>query len=195
MDVFLNDQDHHAYLWLLDREARRYDLTIWAYCLMPNHVHVIAVPATRYGLARPFGRAHQQYARRTNRREGWRGHLWQQRFYSCPMDEIHAHHAIRYVLLNPVRAGLVERAEDWPYSSARAHLFGIEDRVIDPSPVASRIDDWVEYLRVPLAPEDDLIRRCSRTGRPLGSDRFIEGLERQTGRQLKPCAPGRRRKH
>ena len=102
----------------------RYRVQVWAYCLMPNHVHLIAVPASSDGLRGAIGEAHRRYTTVINRREGWRGHLWQGRFASYVMDDRYTLAAARYVELNPVRAGLVARAEDYPCSSARAHLLG-----------------------------------------------------------------------
>ncbi len=120
----------------------------------------------------PLGKRHRRYALVTNRRQGWRGHLWQERFASCPMDEAHLAAAIRYVLLNPVRAGLVGAATDWPHSSARAHIWGESDSLVNPLPVARRIFDWSEYLRVDNDdPTTELIRRHSRIGHPLGDPR------------------------
>lgn len=192
MDVFFSASDYRSYAWTLARQAERHGLAIWAYCLMPNHIHMIAIPSCRQGLSLPFGRAHRRYAEEINQREGWSGHLWQERFGSCVMDEPHLLAAIRYVLLNPVRAGLTRTAEAWPYSSARAHVLGSPDLLIDPRPVADRIDDWRAYLNAEETEvEDELIRKHSRLGRPLGSDAFIEGLEKRTGRSLRPRPRGR----
>jgi putative transposase len=111
---------------------------------------------------------HQRYAWRLHRREQWTGHLWQQRFYSCPLDETYLLRAVRYVLLNPVRAGLVERAEDWPLSSLRSHLGAGRDELVDPEPLDHRIEDWTALLREPpSAAELESIRRRTRYGRAL----------------------------
>lgn len=196
MQVFFSKADYNAYRTLLRRRARRHALEIWAYCLMPNHVHLIAVPSSPTGLAQPLGQAHQWYARYLNLRRGWTGHLWQERFASYPMDEPHALAAIRYVLLNPVRAGFAQTATDWPHSSARAQILGEPDPLVSGSPNLGRIADWNAYLsqRQCARKEAEAIRRHGRVGRPLGSDGFIDQLEEVTGRRLRPLKVGRKPK-
>ena len=195
MRVFFTDGDYRAYKELLGSMCARYCLDIWAFCLMPNHVHLIGAPATQDGLARPIGETHRRYALKINQRNGWVGHLWQERFSSFPMDEPHLVAAIRYVLLNPVRAGLADRAIDWPHSSARAHLAGRTDGLVRVSPAAERIDDWYALLAddAPVT-ELETLRRHSRVGRPLGSNAFVCELEHQAGRRLRPCKAGRKPK-
>ena len=195
MRVFFSNGDYRAYKVFLTRMCQRYHLDIWAFCLMPNHVHLIAVPATPDGLARPLGEAHRQYARMINRRHGWVGHLWQERFSSFPMDEAHLIKAIRYVLLNPVRAGFVGSAVDWPHSSARAHLAGRTDGLVRVLPAAERIDDWDAFLTHDgPSTELETLRRHGRVGRPLGSEAFVRELEHLAGRRLRPCKVGRKPK-
>lgn len=169
-------------------------MEIWTYCLMPNHVHLLAVPETPSGLARPIGEAHRRYALAINKRQGWSGHLWQERFASFPMSEAHLLAAARYVLLNPVRAGLAEKVLDWPHSSARAHLFGAPDPLVTTEPLAARIEDWASFLSAPDPDEAATIRLHSRTGRPLGSPAFVDLLERSLDRRLRPMKRGPRRK-
>ena len=118
--------------------CRKWQVEIWAWCLMPNHVHLIAVPKNEEGLARAIGEAHRRYTRRINSREGWRGHLWQERFASFPMDENYLLVATRYVEMNPVRAGMVHAPEDYRWSSARAHLEGQDDQLVKVAPLLER---------------------------------------------------------
>ena len=191
MQVFFSDDDYCAYRAIMVHQARRYRLQVWAYCLMPNHVHLIATPETAQGLALPIGHAHRRFALKINRRERWAGHLWQERFSSFPMDEIHLLAAVRYVLLNPVRAGLVDRVEDWPYSSARTHLGDVADPLVFIEPMASRIEDWQSFLDSARSQEMlQAIRSHSNTGRPLGSDKFVRELEQKLGRRLRPRSSG-----
>jgi len=191
MRVFFSAADYRHYRRLLAAMARRYELGIWAYCLMPNHVHLVGVPSTETRLARPIGEAHRRYALAINRRQGWTGHLWQERFASFPMDEVHLLAAVRYILLNPVRAGLVQHPAEWAYSSARAHLDGEPDPLVDTGPLARRVDDWRSYLTAQLADEEvHSLRQHTSTGRPLGSDAFVEQLEVLTGRRLRRRPPG-----
>lgn len=117
--VFFSHDDYRTYRTLLAGACRVARTQVWAYCFMPNHVHLILVPSHVDGLRQALGEAHRRYTRRINLREGWRGHLWQERFHSFPMDDAHLVAAARYVELNPVCAGLVQRAADWPWSSAR----------------------------------------------------------------------------
>lgn len=192
MRVFFSDDDYRRYAELLTARAQRYALAIWAYCLMPNHVHLIAVPSDEHGLARPLARTHRRYALEINRRQGWTGHLWQERFASFPMDEAHLLAAMRYVLMNPVRAGLVREAVDWPHSSARAQLQGHPDGLVDCRPGAERVDDWQTFLRHGTDETTETIRLHGRIGRPLGSERFIDQVEVSTGRSLRPRRAGRK---
>jgi putative transposase len=195
LETFFGEADYRAYLDLMAEYCAAADVAVWAYCLMPNHVHLILVPQDADGLRRALGEAHRRYTRRINFREGWRGHLWQERFHSFAMDEGHLLAAARYVELNPVRAGLARRARDWRWSSARAHLAGRDDGLVAVAPLLELVPDWRGFLAGGLA-EDALeaIRRHARTGRPLGSAAFLEGLEARLGRALRPGKRGRKPK-
>ena len=191
METFFCDDDYAEYRKLLAEWCARFEVAIWAYCLMPNHVHLVAVPERPEGLSHALGEAHRRYTRYVNFREGWRGHLWQERFASYVMDERHLLAALRYVELNPVRAGLVLRPGDYRWSSARAHLDGKDDGLVKVEPMLSYIGDWAEYLALDLdEAEAAALRRHQRTGRPLGSADFIAGLETTLGRFLRKRKPG-----
>ncbi len=193
--VFFSDADYQAYRALVAEHCAAAGVAVWGYCLMPNHVHLILVPEDEGALRRALGEAHRRYTRRVNLREDWRGYLWQGRFASFVMDEPHLLAAARYVELNPLRAGLVRRAQDWPWSSARAHLAGKDDALVAAAPLRALVPDWRAFLAEGLG-EDDLeaLRRHARTGRPLGSERFVEGLEARLGRPLRPRKRGRKPK-
>ncbi len=189
--VFFSAQDYQCYLDLMANSCADIGTDCWAYCLMPNHVHLILVPQHENGLRGALSEAHRQYTRMINFRQGWRGHLWQERFHSFPMDDSHVHAAVRYVELNPVRAGLVSNVGEWPWSSARAHLTGQDDRLVKAAPMLKRVDDWQRYLnKDDPEPTVDRLRKHTRTGRPLGGDSFIDAAERMTGRTLRPVRPG-----
>lgn len=189
--TFFSDQDYQAYKDLVVKHCSEAGVAVWAYCLMPNHVHLILVPETADGLQKGLGEAHRRYTRRINFRESWRGYLWQGRFASFPLDEAHLHSAGRYVELNPVRAGLTGRPQDWFWSSARAHLRARDDGLVSVAPMLKMIADWPAYLRAGLREsEREALRHHERTGRPLGSAGFIAGLEAQLGRRLKKRKPG-----
>jgi len=163
--TFFSDADYGLYLGLLRYWCRKSGTALWAWCLMPNHVHLVLVPAHPGGLREALAPAHRRYAWEINQREGWRGHLWQGRFASFPMDEAHLHACLRYVELNPVRAGLVDRPEDWRWSSARAHL-GLDGDRADMAPVRDRIGDWRGFLDAGLPDSDrEAIRIAEWTGR------------------------------
>jgi putative transposase len=178
--VFFADADYRLYLALLARRATPAGVEVLAYCLMPNHVHLLVVPATAEALARLFRSLHSHYAELVNAREGWTGHLWQQRFQSFPMDARHLRAALFYVLLNPVRAGLVEEATSWAWSSARAHAGFGRDPVLGSRalPFSPRHDDGL------LATALTSLRAASRLSRPLGSASFLEEIELRLGRTL-----------
>jgi len=191
--VFFNDDDYRVYLSLVGRAARAAGVEIWAFCLMPNHVHFILTPTTTDGLRRTFGAAHKQYAGRINARHGWSGHLWQDRFFSTPMDERHVSAALRYVAMNPVEAGLVARPQDWRWSSVHTHLLAREGGFVAVEPVLSRTGNFLAFL----GQEADLpatagLVAAEATGRPVGGDEWIKGLEAQTGRALAPAKRGRK---
>lgn len=193
--TFFHDGDYRLYLRLLAEWCEHHEVAIWAWCLMPNHVHLVAVPSRPEALAAAFGEAHRRYSRHINQRHDWRGFLWQGRFSSCPMDERHLLMAVRYVELNPVRAGLVARPELWPWSSVHAHLRGSGDGLCTLAPMRDRIADWPTFLGAGLSDDDlEALRVHARTGRPLGDDAFVERLEAETGRLLRPARGGRPRR-
>lgn len=184
--VFFTTEDKERYLSLFLEFSRRWGLDIGAYCLMDNHVHFMAVPRHADSLARTMGVTQMRYAQLVNKHQGWRGHLWASRFFSTPLDSNHFQAAVRYIELNPVRAGLVERAEDYYWSSARAHiqrqnnlllskdaLFGLEDLV----------GDWSNWLSEGNTDTElEMLRKCTRTGRPCGSKSFVSIVKKVTGR-------------
>jgi putative transposase len=189
--VFFSDDDYAAYRALLAEGCRAAGVAVWAYCLMPNHVHLILVPRDEDGLRAALGETHRRYTRHVNFREGWRGYLWQGRFASCPMDERHLLAGARYVELNPVRARLTARPEEWPWSSARAHLAGRDDGLAAVKPLLALAPDWAGFLAGGLSDaERDTIRAGERTGRPLGAEKFTARLERRLGRTLARRKPG-----
>ncbi|MHC4169412.1 MAG: transposase [Planctomycetota bacterium] len=191
--TFFNEDDYSAYLELMAEWCGRCGVAVWAYCLMPNHVHLIVVPKSEDGLRRGIGEAHRRYSRRINFREGWRGHLWQGRFASFPMDGRHLMLAARYVELNPVRAKLCRAPWRWRWSSAAAHVAGRNDGLVNVRPLLKRVDDWRDYLTAGLEPEQaELLRRHERTGRPLGGTAFLKRLETKLGRVLRKKIPGRK---
>ncbi len=189
--VFFSDGDYQVYKELLAEGCKAAGVEVWAYCLMPNHVHLILKPRDGDGLRAALGEAHRRYTRHVNLREGWRGYLWQGRFASFPMDDTYLIACARYVETNPVRARLVRQARDWRWSSARAHLSGRDDGLVSVAPLMKRIDDWRAFLAA--GPSDEAleaIRKSEHTGRPLGKAAFVERLEARLGRTLARQKPG-----
>jgi len=195
MDVFDSDEDRLAYLGFLSEEANRFGLDILAWCLMTNHVHFVAVPHTEASLARGFGEAHRRYTRMKNFAQGVRGYLFQGRFSSSVLDENHLLAAVRYVELNPVRAGMVTCAWEYPWSSAGFHTETREsDQLVKDRTLSGLITDWKDFLLGEMTDKIDQLRLATQTGRPAGDDLFIAKIEDIMGRDLSKGMPGRPRK-
>ena len=192
MQTFFEDGDYALYPDLLAEAAERAGSEIWCYCLMPNHVHVIVVPSDEDGLRRTFADAHRRYTGFINARNRWTGHLWQGSFGAVVMDEEHLGHAIRYVSLNPVRARLVDRPQDWQWSSVRAHLAGEDDRLVRVAPALERYGSFDSFLGASDESSEAWrsLRKSETSGRPLGSAAWIAALETRTGRTLAPQMRG-----
>jgi len=180
--TFFFERDYRAYLKLIAEAKERAGVEIWAYCLMPNHVHLVAVPTEKNSLALLFRYAHSRYTRRINIRENWVGHLWQERFHSAVMDEQHLLAAIRYVELNPVRAGLCDSATEWAWSSVHAHKSGVDQGIVTVAPMLSMVSDWDRYLEIVDSKHTiERIRTYSRSGRPIGDEAFLEQIANGDG--------------
>lgn len=196
-DVFFVDDDRKAYLSLLKRYSALHGLRVLAYCLMTNHVHIVALPFRADSLAKGIGGMHLVYTQYINRLYQRSGHLWQNRFHSCPLDDEHMWYALRYVDQNPVRAGMVSDPGKYPWSSATAHVSGEDgSQLIDMRTwreMAVSVD-WQAVLSQPQS-QDQLarLRYGISRGRPLGSDSFVSKLEITLGRRLRPLPEGRPR--
>ncbi|HXB70876.1 MAG TPA: transposase [Candidatus Acidoferrales bacterium] len=193
--VFFDDTDRAIYLSLLARHAGKNGVRIAGYCLMNTHVHLLAIPESEKGLARSFGWTHNDYARWFNMRRGRSGHLWQNRFYSCPLDEHHQWEALRYVEMNPVRAEMVAEASDWPWSSAAFHTGAADPTgIVDSADWRARWSPqtWREVLSqgVENGALWERIREATGTGRPAANDDFIRRLEAESNRRLRPRKRG-----
>ena len=191
--LFFDDGDRRAYLRLLAAALERHGTSCLGWCLMDNHVHLILLPACADGLRAPLASAHTAYAQRVNRSRQLSGHLFQGRFASYFMDDAHLMVAARYVENNPVTAGAVDRAEAWPWSSARAHVGGRSDGLTDVAALARHVPDWRAMLARGLEAGDEAerIERALRTGRPLGSPAWRRTLAATFGIPLDPPVRGR----
>lgn len=198
-DVFFRENDRDVYMDSFTKHAERQGLRVLGYCLMTNHVHFIVVPEELTSLARVFGGVHSDYARYANLVNSGCGHLWQARFYSCPLDKAHTWTALAYVERNPVRAGMVEDACAYKWSSAKTHCEELPSRIAIDETAWREIYDreqWREVLRSGVGEQAfrERLRQATTGGFPLGSDEFIEEVGSLVGRDLKSRPAGRPKK-
>ena len=192
--ILADAADRLTYLELLRQYSELHQLSLLGYCLMSNHTHLIAVPRTAQALAQTLKHTHGRYASYWNARQCSSGHVWQGRFYSCPLDESHLWSALRYAELNPVRAGMVPVAELWPWSSASAHCGTSSETMLAMDLWRQRwtTAKWTEFLAAGESQTDlAALRQCTHTGRPLGTTDFVASLEQSTLRSLAPRMGGR----
>jgi putative transposase len=196
--VFFSDVDRRVYLELLQHSARQFRMRLLGYCLMSNHVHWIVIPSQPDSLAKAFGDAHGRYAHYANALRNRSGHFWQNRFFSCALETSHLWAALRYVERNPLRAGLVAAAEEWPWSSAAARTGSVSwpDWLdVGDWRATFTAEDWRSYLGSAELTEAELrLRINTYTGRPAGSAAFLARAEATLCRRLEPRKGGRPRK-
>ena len=195
--VFFDNEDRQTYLNLLGKYAKKFSLQIWAYCLMDNHIHLLAVPEKENSLSRGVGLTNQVYTQYLNRKLNQSGRIWQNRFYSCIVeDNDYLWTVARYIECNPLKINSVVKAEDYCWSSARAHMTGSEDTLLhEPSWLNSQ--DRVRYANFIDQSNDDaekILRATTCTGRPFGSESFIDSIEYLLNCTLRPKKPGRPKK-
>lgn len=193
-NVFFRDSDYELYIDLMAEWCGQCGVEIWAYCLMTNHIHLIAVPEKPDALARAIGEAHRRYTIEINRREGWTGYLWQGRFSSFVMDESYVLQAVRYVEMNPIAARMVDHPSDYRWSSAAAHISGYDDKLVKVAPLLSLVNDWQSHLDETDFTFADLIDYHSSSGWPLGQDAFLDKLAIDTNQTVRPAPRGRPKK-
>ena len=194
-DVFFADEERVRYLRWLIEYSRRYAFDVLAYCLMTNHVHIVGRPNNESALSRTIQMTHSRHTQAINMSQKWSGHLWQGRFFSTMLDERHLFTAVRYVEQNPVRAGMVERPEDYPWSSAASHCGLRDDPVVATDPEwRGALQDWSEYLMSTLDAEHlNELRTCTSTGKPCGNDEFVARVSAELGSPLQRRQRGRPR--
>jgi putative transposase len=190
-EAFFCEGDYREYISLMSAACNLHGVEIWAYCLMRNHVHLIAVPEKPESLRLAMGEAHRRYTRSINFRNKWRGHLWQDRFASFPMDEKYLLAAARYVELNPVRAHITADPLSYSWSSAKSHVLGEDDQLVKVKPLLELVSDWQAFLREGFEEkENQRLRIHERTGRPLGDETFLNKIENMANRVLHKQKPG-----
>jgi len=195
--VFDSEVDYKQYCEWINEYTNEYNLDILAYCLMPNHVHFIAIPHAEDALAKTFNTAHMRYSHYLNKRRGVKGHLWQGRFYSCILDDAHLYRAIRYVEKNPMRAKMVKQPWDYDYSSAKDHLRQREGEPLiklnlEYQPI--QFHEWKEYLQEGDPGICNEMRLKTSRGLVIGTQNFINTLEKRLNRSLKCYNQGRPKK-
>jgi len=185
--VFFTAADRRTYLRLIGENLEDCAVRVWAYCLMTNHVHLVVVPERADSLAVLFRRVHGRYAQYVNAGRGRSGHLWQSRYFSCPLSVTHQWRALSYVERNPVRAGIVREAPEYRWSSARAHLTGEDGKGLldwEMWRQAGGAAGWGELLgREEELSQLRLLRRCTYAGRPYGEEAFVREIEEKLQRR------------
>ena len=190
--LFTEDGDYALYRDLMAERCRANAVDCWAYCLMPNHVHLILTPSTMDGMSRAVGEAHRRYTAFVNARARVTGHLFQGRFASSVMDDGHLLAAVRYLAFNPVRAKLAARPQDWPWSSVPAHLKQRDDALVSVLPLLERAAKPRELFEMSLDETAALydLETKSAAGRPLGGPGFMAEVERRLGYSVSPKKRG-----
>ncbi|MCG8632698.1 MAG: transposase [Desulfobacterales bacterium] len=173
--TFFDTEDYAAYFEIITESTRSHGVDILAYCLMPDHVHLIAVPGERDALSKCLRTAHGRYTRYINQRTGSRGQFWQGRYASHLLDSQYLIACTRYIEINPVKREYVDQPEDWQWSSAKAHMAKCDDALVKTGPLLEKVKTgWKAFLSEPRPPEEaDLFYSHEKSGRPLGSDNFL----------------------
>jgi len=198
-EVFEDTKDFQKYSYWMQKYSQKYSVEIIAYCLMSNHVHFIVKPTDTRGLARLFNTVHMRYSQYKNEQKQQKGHLWQGRFYSCILSDEHLYRAVRYVEQNPVRAGMVACAWDYPWSSTRQHMNKERDPIIQTTGIRrlmgkDRKTNWKIYLEGDDIEIQDLLRKRTQKGLAVGSNDFILWLEGKLNCTMRELNSGRPRK-
>ena len=188
MNIFLKDEDYEYYKKLLLEQCSIYELKVVSYCLMTNHVHLIVIPKNKESLSKAIGETHRLYTRKINFEQKVKGHLFQERFYSTPLDEEHFLFALRYVEQNPVKAFMVKYPWDYKYSSTRYRLDIQEDKLLSKYEPIDSIEDYKEFLG--KTTNDKIIQEKTRTGKPCGNDEFYKKIKELTGNDYSRKKPG-----
>ncbi len=194
-DVFFVDEDREHYLNWLGDYCNKYSVELMSYCLMSNHIHLVLRPTSEEGLQQVLKPLHMRYAQRINKGYGWKGHLWQGRYFSSAMDDAYTWAAIRYIERNPVAAGMVKQAQDYVWSSAAARCGLVENEILAPNhrlKIGVKPDDWSAWLAETESPEKvGVLERHVQKGLPCGGKSFIKKLEKKVGKSLRYRPRGR----
>lgn len=198
-NIFIDDIDREKYISIIKKESKRYGLKILSYCLMTNHIHLVVVPEKEDSIWKVFKYAHMKYSQYYNKKANNTGHLFQGRFFSCIMDNNHTLACVRYIERNPVRAGIVKKPCSWKWSSAKVHCLMKEPDELGVNRLFEYVEvnqkSWKEFIEMPDNLDDiKRIKKNTRKGRPLGTNEFVERLEKKLNRILKLKPKGRPKK-
>lgn len=193
--IFFEKADFETYIDLLREQCDDKNVAILSYCLLPNQIHLIAVPRSESALAAAIGETHRRYTVHINAKNSWRGHLFQDRFFSYAMDERFMLRAARFIENLPVISGIAPKAENYLWSSARCHVRLGDNTLVKDKAVLKTMPDWAAFLDRPMDPQEmESIRLHLQTGRPRGSEGFIDAVEATIGRAVRPQKRGRKPK-
>ena len=193
--VFLQKDDYQTYLDILQEQCKRFDVSLYSFCLLPNQIHLIVQPKEAPMMARAIGETHRRYTNHINGRENWSGHLFQNRFFSYVADEQHALRAARFVETLPVTLGIAPKPENYLWSSAKSRIKVIQNGFLKPFQSFHAVQNWEGYLSRPIDPNEmNTIQLHLQTGRPRGSDLFLDNIEAQIDRSVRPQKRGRKPK-
>lgn len=186
-NVFFDEKDRLVYLYLLNKYTEKWACPVLAYCLMPNHVHLLVKPLQEISLSKTMQGVTLCYTQYINKKHGKTGRLWESRYYSCIVDrENYLWITTRYIEQNPKRAGIVNTEEGYPYSSARAHITGRVDEVLGEEIFGEEgRSEYVDFLHSHVEDgEINKIRSCTRLGLPFGNETFVKVIGQSLGIDL-----------
>jgi len=189
MNIFFKDEDYMYYKELLLNQCKEHQLEVISYCLMTNHVHLIVIPKTIESLSRAIGETHRLYTRKINFEQKVKGHLFQERFFSTPLDDEYFLNALRYVEQNPVKARMVKHAWNYKYSSVKYRIKEIkEDMLLSNYKMINEIKDYKVFLEENT--DSRFVREKTHTGKPCGNKMFYEKIKAITGNDYSSKKPG-----
>lgn len=194
-NVFLQKEDYRTYLDILKEQCDRFNVSIYSYCLLPNQIHLILEPKEAELMARAVGETHRRYTNHVNARENWSGHLFQNRFFSYAMDEQHGLRAARFIESLPVTLKIAPKPENYLWSSAKSRIKIASNNFLKNFQSFHSVQNWESYLARPMDPKEmNQIQLHLQTGRPRGSDLFLDNIEREIDRPVRPQKRGRKPK-
>jgi len=193
--IFFEKSDFQAYLDILREQCTRFDVKITSYCLLPNQIYLMAIPKEAKLLSRAIGETHRRYTNMINKRNDWRGHLFQDRFFSYVCDEQYTMRAIRMIENMPVVSKVAPKHDSYLWSSARSRIRLIHDDFLKNPVNFDAVPNWLEFLSRPMDEKElKAINTHLQTGRPRGNDIFLDEIEAQIGRTVRPKKRGRKPK-